>query len=167
MKQFVYGALVATAVLGAAGFAVMKEPVAGAKGTGPLTLGQLTLDRAIRYTFICGPTSAPSVITAPSDQGFVFTYFGGKLTSTVTPGIQVSINGAPAEFMSVGSLFGVGFDEANNLNPPIILKPGESMAIGVENGTTSVQNPFPNPPTIVPNSGTITFGGYFVYPGEV
>lgn len=159
MKQFLMGAAVATAVLGAAGFAVKKSS--------PLTVGELTLDRAVRYTFPCGPTSAPLTITAPPDQGFVFTYFGGKLTSMgVTPGINVSVNGGPTEFLSVGAQTvatgGAGFDEANNLTPPIILRPGESMTIGVDNGSTSG---FPNPP--IPNSGTITIGGYFVYPGEV
>ena len=44
MKQFLMGAAVATAVLGAAGFAAFKEPAAAVavKKTVPLTVGELT-----------------------------------------------------------------------------------------------------------------------------
>lgn len=156
MKQFVYGALVATAVLGAAGFAVMKEPVAGTKRNVPLKLSDLTLDRAFRYTIPIGTyNSPPTVLTAPANQGFVFTEFAPSPTQGIV-GLSISINGGPIESVPCGTSYGSSGPTGGNvpapLNPPIILRPSDTITISA--------------PTFG-SMFTVTVGGYFVYPGEV
>ena len=148
MKQFVYGALVATAVLGAAGFAVMKEPVAGAaKRNVPLKLSDLTLDRAFRINAMVGTAATPSILTATT-QGFVITEVLAPQWIGYTD-VSVSINGASPESYSTNTATSrVVF---RSVDPPIIVRPGDAIAFW--QGST---NPVP-----------YTIAGYFVYPGEV
>jgi hypothetical protein len=145
MKQFVYGALVATAVLGAAGFAMVKESTA-AKTTGPIKLSDLTLDRAFRYS-VAFPASSPTVISAPPTIGFVLTYvFAPSLGSF--PTLPISINGGEISTIPCGFSSMSGQIVDGNLHHPIVIRPGDTL-------------------TVYTSSLTVTFGGYFVYPGEV
>jgi len=154
MKQFLMGAAVATAVLGAAGFAAFKEPAAAVavKMTMPLKLSDLTLDRAFRLTAPIGANATPTVLPATSNQGFIITeitnpsaFSGASLT--------ISINGAMPETIPLGAFTGGSAPLVfRDVNPPIIVRPGDSISIGQNVNTSPV---------------AFTLGGYFVYPGEV
>ncbi len=154
MKQFLMGAAVATAVLGAAGFAAFKEPAAAVavKKTMPLKLSDLTLDRAFRITVAVGSLAVPTVIPTPATQGFVITHLSVP-TSQAGFAVSVGINGGAPETIPIGPVVSGGAPlTIRDMDPPIVVRPGDIVSIG--------QNSNPTPTAI-------TLGGYFVYPGEV
>ncbi len=154
MKQFLLGAALATAVLGAAGFAVLKEPVADAavKKTMPLKLSDLTLDRAFRLTAPIGANATPTVLPATSNQGFIITEIAVP-TGVSAASLTISINGAQPETIPLGAPIGGGAPLVfRDANPPIIVRPGDSISIGQNVNISPI---------------AFTLGGYFVYPGEV
>ncbi len=163
MKQFLMGAVVATAVLGAAGFAVMKEPVAGAKRNVPLAVGDLTLDRAVRCQAQITPTQ-PWVVPMPASNGFAMTSL--RVTSSVPPnGNPAAATSAPVKLdLTVGSCvesyWSVIVNETTNLaeirfDPPLIAAPGATFSVAISPATTWV------------DTVTLVVGGYVVYPGEI
>jgi hypothetical protein len=153
MKQFLLGAAVASAVLGAAGFAVTKAPAA-AKGSGPLKLSDLTLDRAFRYEFPAAPVSAPTVIPFPPTQGFVLTRIESRVAvNQAVPIVFFSLNGGPQQSVATGAATTGGIPVYyldGIVDPPLVIRPGDLL---------SIWSPNPGLP--------MTIGGYIVYPGEV
>lgn len=148
MRQFLSGAAVASAVLVAAGFAVVKEPAAASvRKTVPLKLSDLTLDRAFRYQFNVGDFAVnPTIIQLPATVGIVITSIRDPNAAYK---FRVAINGGLLEDFE-NSAAPVG----HNLAPPLIVPPGGSISVGATNGNPLVQK-------------EVAVAGYFVYPGEV
>jgi hypothetical protein len=157
MKQFVYGALVATAVLGAAGFAVMKEPVAGARRNVPLAVGDLTLDRAVRCQTQITP-SQPWIVTMPTTCGFAMTSlkFGEFHAPYGIFRVDISVGGC-VETYDVTEVAGSSVKPAEiRFDPPLVVAPGATLSV-------AHGGQFQHPS----NFATFVVGGYVVYPGEV
>ncbi len=147
------------------GFAVLKEPVADAsvKKTVPLTVGELTLDRAVRCQALITPTQ-PWVVTMPASNGFAMTSL--RVTSSLGTGSNpATLSSTPVKLdITVGgcveSYWSVLVNETTNLaevrfDPPLIAAPGATFSIAF------------SPATLYADAVTRVAGGYLVYPGEV
>lgn len=153
MRKVIPVIVVASVAIVASGFSASMAP--GERRTTPLRVSDLTLDRAFRITVPMSSTATTLPTTAT--QGMVITHitcFAGL--NTGSGGIEFSINGSWPELVIGQLLGGVGggvWKPSDVGNPPIVVRPGDTLTI----------RQTLNPGSVI----DVTVGGYFVYPGEV
>jgi hypothetical protein len=145
MNRFLLGAIAMGAVFVLTSFAVRVPSDPVLRKDGPAwRVSDYRLDRAFR---IYG-NLANQTVQVPATGGFIITQIRVGVGATVA----IGINGATE---SIGAVWGGGngtSSELQNLNPPIIVRPGDVLSY-------SSTGPLGFP-------ADVTIAGYATYPGE-
>lgn len=129
-----------------------REAEMALRTTVPLSLDQLTLDRAFRCHVTVSPQQ-PVILQAPASGGGAITQLRiGSLSGGIPASVVIDVNGMAEEFNFTA--IPIDAQRVYDLKPPIVVRPNDVVTIsipGFYNGGSAAQ---------------IALAGYRLNPGE-